>query len=644
MAIPLPKYKQQVRVSGEGTAQTMSPNLTIQAAGASSEVLGKAIQDIGGVASKFFQEKAKAQDRGYLADVERETLQTNQRILTRSQDALLGRGEFEGQAPMPYKDIYEKIVKKELDSLRDYSKKIDFNYNDSRLRADNGVTNFEDKINTEQIIAINEREIQESNLSRFELLEDQESFLENSRDELFILQQQPDILLSADTKRAFELEEIIQAGSATEEEKEEFSRLVSENQEEIESVGAEYKARQQRILELNETISGLEKGIETGYDELRVTTRVGTVEERRSINARNRFSSTLDNLVEANILQDITNLEFKDSLTFLQQQVEDNEYLTASQKFNLSQDIELRSRGASKAYMDQRNNLEVELIRLSQQTEIDKGTFDILRTQYEPELGEDGFNLLIMSYFRENFAPEKFSPTDLDIAFRDFAQTGNYQGLVEGLINAYKDPEGRLNLQGGVYGEYLREVAYIMWQQQVKDSGGSLADYNVAAANLGIPTATTEAEMVDLTNTYQFQIFNSFLEMRDADSLLTGESQSKYYNTTNVALQKIINFSRMNPDLDPNTIEGRQAISDLTNDVNFSIARQLVSNANPSGSKPQPKPEPELKSGMPKLPRTGVRDYWNSLEVGKEYLDFAGKVRVKGSESDFWYSDQIVEK
>lgn len=644
MAIPLPKYKQQVRVSGEGTAQTMSPTQTIQAAGAGSEVLGKAIENIGGVASKFFEEKAKAQDKGYLADVEKETLQTNQRILTRSQDALLGRGEFEGQAPMPHQDIYEKIVKKELDNLRDFSKKINFNYNDSRLQADSGVTNFEDKINTEQIIAINQREIQESNLSRFELLEDQESYLENARDELFVLQQQPDILLSADAKRAFELEEKVQAGNATEEEKEELDRLVLENQEEIESVGAEYKARQQRIFELNRTISGLEKGIETGYDELRVTTKVGTVEERRSINARNRFSSTLDNLVEANILQDITNLEFKDSLTFLQQQVEDNEYLTAAQKFDLSQDIELRSRGASKAYMEQRSRLEVDLVRLGQEDTIPEGTFDILRTQYEPELGEDGFNLLIMSHFRENFAPENFSPTDLDIAFRDFAQTGNYQGLVEGLINAYKDPEGRLNLQGGVYGEYLREVAYIMWQQQVKDSGGSLADYNVAAASLGIPTATTEAEMVDLTNTYQFQIFNSFLEMRDADSLLTGVAQKQYYDATNVALKKIINFTQQNPNLDPNTIEGRQAIIALNREVNEQIARQLVNNANPSGSKPQPKPKPKPEPKMPKLPRTGVRNYWTSLKVGEEYLDFAGKVRVKGSESRFWNDDQIVEK
>ena len=47
---------------------------------------------------------------------------------------------------------------------------------------------------------------------------------------------------------------------------------------------------------------------------------------------------------------------------------------------------------------------------------------------------------------------------------------------------------------------------------------------------------------------------------------------------------------------------------------------------------------------MPKLPRTGVRDYWTSLEVGDEYLDFSGNVRVKGSKSKFWNDDQIVEK
>ena len=580
MAIPLPKYKQQVRVSGEGTAKTISPTQAIQAAGVENEILGKAIENIGGVASKFFEEKAKAQDKGYLADVERETLQTNQRILTRSQDALLGRGEFEGKAPMPHQDIYENIVKKELEGLRNFSKEIDFNYNDSRLQVDSSLTNFEDKINTEQIIAINQREVQESNLSRFELLEDQESYLENSRDELFLLEQQPPILLSVNTKKAFQLDEKIKAGKATEEEKKEFDRLVSENQEEIESVGAEYKARQQKISQLKNSISRLERGIEAGYDELRVTTRVGTVEERRAINAKNRFSSTLDNLVEANILEDITNLQFKDGLTFLKQQVEDNKYLTEAQKFDLSQDIELRSRGASKAYMEQRSKLDTDLKLLAQQKDIKKGTFDILRIKYEPELGEDGFNLLIMSHFRDSFAPSKLDLTDLDIAFRKFSDSGNYQGLVKGLIDAYKDPEGNLNLQGGIYGEYLREVAYIMWEQQVKNSGGSLADYNIAAANLGIPTATTEAEMVDLTGTYQFQIFNSFLEMRDEDSVLTGAAQTKYYDATKDALLKIINFSKLNPNLDPNTIEGREKIAELNSDVNEQIARQLLRNAN----------------------------------------------------------------
>jgi len=119
-----------------------------------------------------------------------------------------------------------------------------------------------------------------------------------------------------------------------------------------------------------------------------------------------------------------------------------------------------------------------------------------------------------------------------------------------------------------------------MWQQQVKDSGGSLASYNVAAANLGIPTATTKAEMIDLTSTYQFQIFNSFLEMRDQDSLLTEKPQKEYYDRTNDALLKIINFSRANPNLDPNTIEGRQAIADLNRRVNEQMARQLLRDAN----------------------------------------------------------------
>jgi hypothetical protein len=62
MAIPLPKYKSQVRVSGQGTAQTIDPSLTIQAAGAGDALLGEIVEKAGGVASEYFQKKAKSKD------------------------------------------------------------------------------------------------------------------------------------------------------------------------------------------------------------------------------------------------------------------------------------------------------------------------------------------------------------------------------------------------------------------------------------------------------------------------------------------------------------------------------------------------------------------------------------------------------
>ena len=176
MAISLPKYKQQIRISGEGTAKPIDPSLTIKAAGAEDQLIGEIIESAGGIASEYFEKKSETIDQGLLADYELQKAETEKNIIVRTQDALLGRNEFEDNT-LTMEEINNQVVQDELNKLEIFSNNLNINFNKNKDLISSDFANFNSKINQSQLLSLNKREIQESNYKQFNLLQNKEAKL-----------------------------------------------------------------------------------------------------------------------------------------------------------------------------------------------------------------------------------------------------------------------------------------------------------------------------------------------------------------------------------------------------------------------------------------------------------------------------------
>ena len=140
MAIPLPKYKSQVRVSGQGTAQTIDPGLTIRAAGVGDELTAEIIEKAGGVASEYLQKKAKSKDEKTILQWEKDKLDAEQLIYQDIEG-------FMSQANTSYDEAYEMALKGAIPDLETKYKKLSFEYGTNQRAVDKDFSNFKSKIN-----------------------------------------------------------------------------------------------------------------------------------------------------------------------------------------------------------------------------------------------------------------------------------------------------------------------------------------------------------------------------------------------------------------------------------------------------------------------------------------------------------------
>jgi len=190
MAIPLPKYKQQVRVSGKGVAQTIDPSATIRAAGAGDELMAKIVTDAGGIASDYFNKKAEVQDKATLTRITQEQNNLLSTIEQQKQDALFGRGDYEGNA-LSINELYEKVTKPELDKFQNKINQIQFNFNENKQKVDASVNNYLQQINTRELVELNRIEIEQYNFDRLQGAFDLEYKTGILQDELNILKKDP---------------------------------------------------------------------------------------------------------------------------------------------------------------------------------------------------------------------------------------------------------------------------------------------------------------------------------------------------------------------------------------------------------------------------------------------------------------------
>ena len=140
MAIPLPKYKSQVQVSGKGTAQTIDPGLTIRAAGIGDQLTAEIIEKAGGVASEYLQKKAKSKDEKTILQWEKDKLDAEQLIYQDIEG-------FMSEANVSYDEAYEMALKGAIPDLETKYKKLSFEYGTNQRAVDKDFSNFKSKIN-----------------------------------------------------------------------------------------------------------------------------------------------------------------------------------------------------------------------------------------------------------------------------------------------------------------------------------------------------------------------------------------------------------------------------------------------------------------------------------------------------------------
>ena len=592
MAIPLPKYKQQVRVSGEGVAKPLDPTATIKAAGAGDALLADFITQAGGVASDFFEEKAKTVDKGLLADYEREKLETDARIITRSQDALLGRGEFEGN-PLSYDQISETVVQDELNKLQSSLSEKNFNFNDNRLRADNDFVNYENKINTQQLIANNQREIEQSNLSQFNLLEGKVIMLDS-----------------------------------------------------LQSDYEELNPNSPEAINLKQQIDDLSLDIEEGYTDLERTTKPGTVQSTRQRNASSLYSTKIDLLYSNYTVEALNPYEFQESIKDLREKIKKDKVLDATQKSKLFDDISLKENAVNRKATQARRETDLAFsLLLTQDKAVDARDIDALRNKYEPYLGKDGFDSIILGSFN-SLNPSDDQRKKLDESLVSFSSTGDFLTLIEDMIKVFDvDVKGKGN-KGALYANYIREFATVMWEDWIAASGNSDDAYNRAAVMLGIAPLPegedAENYRVDLSNTFQYKIIRESIEMAEDFQTFDPEGFKAYESSVQDAFKQIIDFSNK---FDANNRPKVEDIRALRNQVNGGIASKLVEVISTPKSTPVQDTDNNETDFDLSLVYTNPEEFrkeYDKLEVGKYYRNANGNIMQK-TEGNI-QSDKLIQR
>tara|TARA_R100001509_G_scaffold86937_1_gene49512 strand:+ start:1873 stop:3660 length:1788 start_codon:yes stop_codon:yes gene_type:complete len=580
MAIPLPKYKSQVRVSGEGVAKPLDPTATIKAAGAEDALLADFITQAGGVASDFFEEKAKTVDKGLLADYEREKLETDARIITRSQDALLGRGEFEGN-PLSYDQISETVVQDELNKLQGSLSEKNFNFNDNRLRADNDFVNYENKINTQQLVAINQREIEQSNLSQFNLLEGKVIMLDS---------------LQLD-----------------------YEKLNPASPE---------------AIALKQQIDDLSLDIEEGYTDLERTTKPGTVQSTRQRNASSLYSTKIDLLYSNYTVEALNPYEFQESIKDLKERIEKDKVLDATQKSKLFENISLKENAVNRKATQARRETDIAFsLLLSQNEAVNPRDIDTLRAKYEPYLGKDGFDSIILRSF-DSLNPSNDQRKKLDESLVKFSSTGDFLTLIEDIVKVFDvDIKGKGN-KGALYANYIREFATVMWEDWIAASGNSDDAYNRAAVMLGIAPLPEgedpENYRVDLSKSFQYKIIRESIEMAEDFQTFDPEGFKAYESSVQDAFKQIIDFSNK---FDANNRPKVEDIRELRNQVNGGIASKLVEVISTPTPTPVENNETEFTISLVYNNPTQFAEEYAKLPPGSYYKDANGNIREKDTTS-----------
>lgn len=289
MAIPLPKYKQQVRVSGKGVAQTIDPSATIRAAGAGDELMAKIVTDAGGIASDYFNKKAEVQDKATLTRITQEQNNLLSNIEQQKQDALFGRGDYEGNA-LSINELYEKVTKPELDKFQNKINQIQFNFNENKQKVDASVNNYLQQINTRELVELNRIEIEQYNFDRLQGAFDLEYKTGILQDELDILKKDP--VANAD-----------------------------------------------QIKKHEEKINANKIAYEEDFKDLERTTKPNVIKEKRSTFAYNALAGQVRQTQLDFKADDIDINQYREQMFKYQQSIKDNKFMSANLKQTLENEI-----------------------------------------------------------------------------------------------------------------------------------------------------------------------------------------------------------------------------------------------------------------------------------------------------------------
>ena len=338
MAIPLPKYKQQVRVLGEGVAQTIDPSATIRAAGAGDELMAKIVTDAGGIASDYFNKKAEVQDKATLTRITQEQNNLLSNIEQQKQDALFGKGDYEGNA-LSINELYEKVTKPELDKFQNKINQIQFNFNENKQKVDASVNNYLQQINTRELVELNRIEIEQYNFDRLQGAFDLEYKTGILQDELEILKKDP--VANADQIKKHEAK-----------------------------------------------INANKIAYEEDFKDLERTTKPNVIKEKRSTFAYNALAGQVRQAQLDYKNGDLSIVEYGDFLEGLNKKIVDNQFMSPILKQTLENEIISKQTSANITYSKQINDVENKITIASLNVDgLQETDFVKIKKLYGEELG-----------------------------------------------------------------------------------------------------------------------------------------------------------------------------------------------------------------------------------------------------------------
>jgi hypothetical protein len=137
MAVSLKKYERQVNVAARPLSGQVSPSAgqdVIKAQAQNDSLADEILQFAGGVASKYFEDKAKSTDQLTLQQYEEAKLDTGLRIQSRVNEAL--------KSGKKYEDVYGGILKDELGKLEKEVQGYQWQYKTNQEATNKNFTNY----------------------------------------------------------------------------------------------------------------------------------------------------------------------------------------------------------------------------------------------------------------------------------------------------------------------------------------------------------------------------------------------------------------------------------------------------------------------------------------------------------------------